>query len=201
MQAVHLRALARRLAQPLREQRMVLAQEGADDEGALQRRQRGDRVPSQRAEPSALGRATLAKSAWRVRKSTLSLPRPRTSLASRCSSSTVACGEPSAPMPAAPNSAFTRLQAVGHVAERGVPVHRLPLAALLDHRLRQPRSLFSASYEKRSRSAIQHSLTASFSSGTTRMTLCALTCTIRLAPVLSCGLMLLRRDSSQVRAL
>jgi hypothetical protein len=31
------------------------------------------------------------------------------------------------------------LQAVGHVAQRGVPVHRLPLAALLDHGLGQAR--------------------------------------------------------------
>ncbi len=30
------------------------------------------------------------------------------------------------------------LQAVGHIAQRGVPVHRLPGSALLDHRLRQP---------------------------------------------------------------
>ncbi|MNV60462.1 hypothetical protein D3C71_1529240 [compost metagenome] len=36
-------------------------------------------------------------------------------------------------------------------------------------------SLLSDSYEKRSRSAIQHSLTASFSNGTTRMTLWFLT--------------------------
>ena len=62
-------------------------------------------------------------------------------------------------------------------------------------------SLFTDSYEKRSRSAIQHSLTSSFSSGTTRITRFDLTWTIRLAPVLSCGLTLLRRESSQVRAL
>ena len=59
----------------------------------------------------------------------------------------------------------------------------------------------SASYEKRSRSAIQHSLTSSFSSGTTRNTALFFTCTMRFEPVLSWGLTLLRRESSQVRAL
>src|SRR3990167_8841273 len=62
-------------------------------------------------------------------------------------------------------------------------------------------SLFSASYEKRSRSAIQHSLMSSFSKGTTRITLLPLTCTIKLEPVESWGLTDLRRDNSHVRAL
>jgi hypothetical protein len=62
-------------------------------------------------------------------------------------------------------------------------------------------ALSSASYEKRSLSEIQHSLIASFSSGSTRMTLPPLTWTIRFEPSESCGLTDLRRDSSQVRAL
>ena len=62
-------------------------------------------------------------------------------------------------------------------------------------------ALLRPRYEKRSRSASQQSLTAAFSSGSTRMTWWFLTCTIRLAPVLSCGLTLFLRDSSQVRAL
>src|SRR3569832_1120741 len=57
-------------------------------------------------------------------------------------------------------------------------------------------SSFSASYEKRSRSASQHSLTSSFSNGSTRRTLLFLTCTMKFAPVLSYGLTDLRRDSS-----
>ena len=43
VQAVHLRPAARGLADALCEQRVVLAQEGADDEGAVQLGQRGDR--------------------------------------------------------------------------------------------------------------------------------------------------------------
>ena len=62
-------------------------------------------------------------------------------------------------------------------------------------------SLFRPSYEKRSRSLIQHSLTASSSNGTTRMTRSPLTWMTRLAPRLSCGLTERRRASSQVRAL
>jgi hypothetical protein len=58
----------------------------------------------------------------------------------------------------------------------------------------------SASYEKRSRSDSQHSLTASFSSGSTRMTRFWITCTTRFAPTPSCGETDLRRPSSQVRA-
>ena len=61
-------------------------------------------------------------------------------------------------------------------------------------------SEFKASYEKRSLSEIQHSLIASFSSGSTRSTRLPLTCTIRFEPRLSCGLTDLRRVSSQVRA-
>ena len=61
--------------------------------------------------------------------------------------------------------------------------------------------LFKPSYEKRSRSDNQHSLTASFSKGTTRITVEPFTCTTKFAPRLSCGLTDLRRESSHVRAL
>ena len=64
-------------------------------------------MPSQRARPSG---ARLPKSLWRRRWSMFSLPRPRTSLASRCSSSSVLCGEPSAPMLGAPYSALMRFR-------------------------------------------------------------------------------------------
>jgi hypothetical protein len=64
-------------------------------------------VPSQCALPGA-GR--WLASACRSRVSMFRLPRPRTSLASRCSSSTVACGAPTAPMPSGPNSAITRFR-------------------------------------------------------------------------------------------
>ena len=58
----------------------------------------------------------------------------------------------------------------------------------------------SDSYEKRSLSEIQHSLTASFSSGSTRITRSPFTCTTRLLPSESCGATDLRRASSHVRA-
>ena len=67
-----------------------------------------------------------------------SLPRPRTSLASRCSSSTVLVGEASAPMLCAPCSTVIWVRPRGDVVERVVPVDRLPLAALPDHRRGQP---------------------------------------------------------------
>ena len=49
-------ALARRVAQPLREERMVLAQEAADDEGAIERIDLGDR----HAEPRKAGEMAVA---------------------------------------------------------------------------------------------------------------------------------------------
>jgi hypothetical protein len=66
-------------------------------------------VPSHRteAEPPAIELAPEPNSAWRVRWSMFSLPRQRTSLASRCNSSTVLCAEPSAPMLAGPWSTET----------------------------------------------------------------------------------------------
>ena len=90
VQRVHARRpcapLLGRLAQALREQRMVLAQERADDERRAAAR---TATAIERAEPAASPRAAaFAKSAWRRRWSMFSLPRPRTSLASRCSSST-----------------------------------------------------------------------------------------------------------------
>jgi hypothetical protein len=131
----------------------------------------------------------------------LSLPTPRINCASRCSSSTVDVGWAIAPMCEVPNSAFTRFKpsatyckAVGQSTTRHASPWRICGCV-------KRRSLLKASYEKRSRSAIQHSLTASFSIGTTRSTWLPLTCTIKLAPTLSCGLTLLRRESSQVRAL
>ena len=155
-------------------------------------------VPSHKALPSP---ARSAGSTTRRRVSMFSLPRPRTSCASRCSSSTVLCSEPSAAMDAPPFSVlicFRPLATYSSAVVQSTGFHSPPCLSI---GVVRRSSLFSASYEKRSRSAIQHSLTASFSSGTTRSTSLFLTWTIRLAPVESCGLTLLRRDSSQVRAL
>jgi hypothetical protein len=74
-----------------------------------------------------------------------SLPRPRTSLRQQVQLFDRAVRRCQAPMPRRAEFGLDALQAVGHVFQRGVPVHGLPLAALLEHRLRQARSLFSAS--------------------------------------------------------
>src|SRR6266700_2361887 len=63
---------------------------------------------------------------------------------------------------------------------------------LFERRVRRS-SEFSPSYENRSLSESQHSLIASFSSGTTRITRSPLTWTTRLLPRLSWGLTDLRR--------
>ena len=92
-------------------------------------------MPSQVApwrRPSAL------KSEWRRRKSMFSPPRPRTSFCSRCISSSVACGETSAPRAAAPWSCANALELPRHMVERRLPVGLDPLAVALEHRLGQP---------------------------------------------------------------
>ncbi len=152
-------------------------------------------VPSQRTPGAA------PNSARRSRWSMFSLPRPRTRAPARASSSSVLCGLTSAPMDEAPCSAWICLKPLATYSSavcQSTACHWPPCLIIGCVRRSSP---FSASYEKRSRSAIQHSLTSSFSSGTTRITWLLLTWTIRLAPVESCGLTDLRRDSSQVRAL
>jgi hypothetical protein len=67
-----------------------------------------------------------------------SLPRPRISDAGPgYNSSTVLCGLTSAPMLAAPWLALDLLQAVGHVLQCGLPIHLAPFAILLEHGLGQ----------------------------------------------------------------
>ena len=70
-----LRALLRRLAQALGEERMVLAQEGADDQHALQLGQRRDRL----AEPADRRRRARPERLRAAGCRRCSLPRPRTS--------------------------------------------------------------------------------------------------------------------------
>ena len=112
----------------------------------------------------------------------LSLPRPRTSLREQEQFlERASAARPARRCCRRRARAVMSRQAVGDVFERGLPVDRLPLAALLEHRRGQALVGCSApSYEKRSRSDSQHSLTASFSSGSTRITRSFLTCTIRL---------------------
>ena len=103
------RPLRGRLAEALGEQRMVLAQVGAHDQRAVAARQRGDRHAQPARLPPARG---LAKSAWRRRWSMFAAQAAHQLAASRCSSSTVAVRDPSAPMAAGPCS-------IGDVPEAG----------------------------------------------------------------------------------
>ena len=140
MQAVHLRAVARCLADALGKQRMVLAQEGADDEGAVQLGQRGDRG----AEPASMTRgrhvaevgvagavvdAFAAQAAHQLGQQVQFLDRRRGMTDGADAGSRLGPAE----------LGLDALEPVGHVGQRGIPVHRLPDPALLDHRLRQPR--------------------------------------------------------------
>jgi hypothetical protein len=107
VQAVHLRAAARRLADALREQRMVLAQERADDERAVSCDSDAIDVPSQRALPAP--RCCRSRRGGCARR------------CSRCPGRAPAWPAgavlrpwrwalPTAPMPATPNSALMRFR-------------------------------------------------------------------------------------------
>ncbi len=130
----------------------------------------------------------------------LSEPSARTSLAASVISSSVECGDTSAPSAAPPCFAVTSRSpwaTKSSAVFQSTVIHSPP--CLIIGAVRRS-SLPSASYEKRSLSEIQHSLTASFSSGSTRMTWSFITCTMRLLPSASCGDTDLRRESSHVRA-
>ncbi len=140
------------------------------------------------------------KSAWRSRKSTLSLPRPRTRRAASAISSSVECGDTSAPTAVGPcrwTTSARPFATYSSAVGQSTVFHSPPCFSIGCVRRS---GVLSASYEKRSLSEIQHSLTASFSRGSTRITRSFLTCTTRLLPRPSCGDTLLRRASSHVRA-
>jgi hypothetical protein len=142
----------------------------------------------------------VAGTASRSRVSMFSLPRPRTSRASRNGSRP--CRSRSQRADALRAVLDDDLgRAARNVVERRGPVDRFHAPPWRIIGVVRRSAPLKASYENRSRSASQHSLTSSFSSGTTRITCAPLTWTIRLAPVESCGLTLFLRDSSQVRAL
>ena len=107
------------------------------DEGRLQRRQRGDRgaEPARRTGRRGVGEIGMAQCGSRCSRCPGRAPAWPAGAVPRPCCAAVA----SAPMPCGTELALDALQAVGHVAQRGVPVHRLPLAALLDHRRGQPR--------------------------------------------------------------
>ena len=140
------------------------------------------------------------KSIWRSRKSTWSLPSVRIKRAANASSSSVECGDTSAPTAPAPCFATTSDRPFATYSSavcQSTVFHSPPRLSIGDERRS---SELSASYEKRSLSESQHSLIASFSNGSTRITRSALTCTIRLLPSASCGDTLRRRVSSHGRA-
>ena len=135
VEAVHLAALLRRLTKALREQRVVLAQERAHHQHALQAGQRGDGraepVSRRRARDHAAGFAEIsvpgtvvdvfaADAAHQLGQQIQFLNRA----VRRAQGTDAVC-------------AVVRLdlaQAARHVVERGGPGDRLPFTALLDHR-------------------------------------------------------------------
>ncbi len=123
----HPRSRAHGTAQAQREQRMVLPQVGAEDQRALQRRQRRDA----RAQPTnALARREFGVAQAVV--DVLAAQRAHQLL----SQEQFFHGAVRADQRAEAFRTVVALdlaQAVGHVFERGLPVHRLPRAALLDH--------------------------------------------------------------------
>jgi len=192
---VDLRLALGDLAQARCDQRVVLAQEGADDEHAVQAPSSASFIPSH-GTPARLPSAE--KSDWRRRKSTLSLPIARMSFASSAISRRWNGGS------RARRSPSIVLEADFREGSRNVLERRLQSTS------RQCPASFSiaagaaprveALVEKRSRSESQHSFSSSFSSGSTRITRFCLTCTMRFEPRLSCGLTDFRPRSSQFRA-
>ena len=140
------------------------------------------------------------KSVCRSRKSMLSEPSPRTMRAASVISSSVECGDTSAPSampPSLPAMSCSACATKSSAVFQSTVIHSPP--CLIIGAVNRS-ALASASYENRSLSEIQHSLIASFSSGSTRMTWSFFTCTMRLLPSASCGDTDLRRESSHVRA-
>ena len=157
------------LAQTLREQRVILAQEAADDERAIEVA-RSRRAHAQPGRAGAL--AVGVKSRWRRRKSTLpDTEAAHQSSAAGYSSSSVACGDASAPIASAPCVLATSRKRVRDVIERDVPFDFLPFAVrLIIGLVRRSARIQAPRRRKRSLSDSQHSLMSSFSSGSTRMT-------------------------------
>ena len=148
----------------------------ADGPCAGTSRRRG-RAAARRARRSS-GRASASRrpgaAVSRRRVSMFSLPRPRTSLASRCSSSTCSAASPArrcSARRARPRSGSGRARRSRARRSTRPSSTRRPGGSSARSAARR---VLSASYEKRSRSASQHSLTSSFSSGRTRIDLRAL---------------------------
>jgi hypothetical protein len=136
VQAHHLCAAPRSLAQALREQRMVFAQESADDQGPVQLRQRSD------------AGAKPARLASRGRVVELGVAGTHVdALAAQAAHEpgqqvqlfVGADGRGDGADLGRAELGLHALQTIGHVLQRRAPVDRLPLAALLDHRRRQAR--------------------------------------------------------------
>ncbi len=123
--------MTHRLPDPLREQGMVLAQVGTHDEGRLKARQIGNRQaePAHALERRELGVTqpvidVLAAEAAHQLARQIQLFDCRVRADQRPDGLCAALGTHA-------------LQAVGHVLQRGLPIHLAPLPALLDHRAGQ----------------------------------------------------------------
>jgi hypothetical protein len=152
-----LRALLRRLAQPLRKQWVILAQEAANHQHPVEPAEFRDR----------------GSQPWRPRP--LAIEREIT-------------------------LAQAEIDVVGHIFERGLPIHFQPLAVLLDHRARQALSVFKR--------LVREAITIRNPAFVDFFVLerqyahhgVVLDLNHQICPRLSCGLTVLRRDNSQVRA-
>ena len=135
VQARHLCAVTHGLAQSLREQRMVLAQEGADHESAIQLRQRRDAraEPARAARRRGVGEVGMARAHVDVLAAQAAHELgQQVQLFDRGVLRAERADAGGAEL------ADDTLQAVGDVVQRRRPIDRLPRTALLDHRLRQP---------------------------------------------------------------
>ena len=134
MQAVQLAATAHGMAQTQCEQRMVLAKERADHEGALQVRQRsnGGAEPARMARCCPVCEIRMADAVVDVLAA-----QAAHQLGEQVQFFDGGVGRTQGADGAGAELALNPLHAISHIAQRGVPVHRLPDATLLDHRLRQ----------------------------------------------------------------
>ena len=141
-----------------------------------------------RPRPGKAGSPSWArKSSCRRRWSMLAQPTLRAICASRYSSSTVAMGEARNPAADPPCAAatFCRPSAAAASATSQSTARSSPSTRTMGCETRSAE--YMPSNPKRSRSAIQVSLSSSFSRGTMRISLPRSTCAYRLVPKASCG--------------
>ena len=149
--AVHLRAFARGLADALCEQRVILTQKRTDDQHALQARQRGDRGAEpagwRRADGTAVVDGTAGVGGTTFAGGEVRMPGAKVDVlaaqAAHQLGQQVQLLDRAVRRTQRADAARTVInrdlrQAARHVVERGRPVDRRPHAAVLDHRCGEP---------------------------------------------------------------